>query len=260
MVFGCSPSENAARFIEPQVQYPIGDERVDEPDGGDTDKNTHITGSEQTESEDDDYNDPDLEKLTRKYNKETATVSIPSKRLKNESMKKDEGSSYRVFFSQEKDIPSTTVNSTIDMLKAIFSEATTISTPPHSILTSLPQLTPETEWKQLADDEKLKFLLDLDEYALIEDWISDEEEIEVEMEEAEQIHYETVEGVEISSKFIENDEAEVVNEITRDDWEKRRGYGGKQYHRHHLSHFLKPDMFQKENQPGDMLLGYSMGS
>ncbi|KAI3744668.1 hypothetical protein L1987_57757 [Smallanthus sonchifolius] len=117
------------------------------------------------------------------------------------------------------------------MLKAIFFKATTttasVSTPPHSIPSSLPQLTPETErqddhedldgacgsehqvatltpsvttlgdsttqmessWvgedkdKHPANDEdKLECLLYLDDDIMIEDWVSDEEDVEVEIE------------------------------------------------------------------------------
>ncbi|KAI3703958.1 hypothetical protein L1987_74157 [Smallanthus sonchifolius] len=69
-----------------------------------------------------------------------------------------------------------------------------------------------------------------------EDWTSDEEELEVEIGKAEQVHYETAEGVEFDSKFVEEVEADIEqtqNESVEDD-ELRRSYGGKKFLRHHL--------------------------
>ncbi|KAI3773881.1 hypothetical protein L1987_48420 [Smallanthus sonchifolius] len=67
-----------------QVQDPVGDVRVNEPEGGDAGKDVHISDSEQIDSDDDDdsdNDDPDLENVTRKFKKQTTTIFIPSRRV-----------------------------------------------------------------------------------------------------------------------------------------------------------------------------------
>ncbi|KAI3733057.1 hypothetical protein L1987_64274 [Smallanthus sonchifolius] len=90
------PVVDAPIFNEPVINEPeIVNERVDEPhvEGCEYEKVVHISDSEQIESDDNDSDndDPDAKKIRKKFEKETITVSIPSKRVKMQVRRKTNG-------------------------------------------------------------------------------------------------------------------------------------------------------------------------